>query len=167
MYCAFWQTTLTWHIKSKSTAKLSSGRNATALNPSVSSGMHVLSVATLNTSVSVVRADLHLLWKVKHLLWHHWIGWQFKCIAIKRAAAFCPVVWWSFAFYMQWAEANHQTYICRFFIQVLYWYCSISILFLIILKSQYVMSADRSIIFSKAFQFDILNVLLLVQVRHD
>lgn len=52
-------------------------------------------------------------------------------------------------------------------IQVLYWYCSISTLFLIILKSLYVLSAERSIIFSEAFQFDILNIPLSVQVRHE
>lgn len=57
--------------------------------------------------------------------------------------------------------------LCVFFFHVLYWYCYISMLFVIILKSLWVLSPERGILFSNAFQFDISNVPLLVQVSHD
>lgn len=61
-------------------------------------------------------------------------------------------------------KANHRKYACILLIQVLYRCCSISMLFLIIFKSLYVFSPERRRIFSKAFQFDIVNIPLSVQV---
>lgn len=68
---------------------------------------------------------------------------------------------------MQQAKANHQTYMCVLWIQVLYWYCSVSILFPYHPQSHDVLIPERSIIFSKAFQFDILHIPLSIQVSHD
>lgn len=59
--------------------------------------------------------------------------------------------------------------LCAYFFHILYWYCYIYIYqcCLIILKSLWVPSPERGILFSTAFQFDISNTPLLVQVSHD
>lgn len=95
-------------------------------------------------------------------LWHRWLCWLFECMGELSRLGFSAS--WFDLFYVGQGKPSHWYFWPRF----LNWYCSILINCLLSsLNACMSWVHGLSIIFSKAFQFDTLNIPLSVQVGHD